>query len=391
LKIFLKEISSIVPVKLRSELSPWGVDFLPGPLKSIQRVQVISHADIYPDKSHLPTFASPSIEAHLHRIPNLSEKFIYLNDDFSFINTVCPEDYFNESEGFKVYLFTSILAGHPSYQTIFGLKCPEKCLTLAENGKCDEECNLLACRYDDGDCDGRVSNPQDYKNPRDMKLFYPSIDFTNILLETKLKMHNRWRQWVPHYPFMISKSVMSELQMKIARFYNQTSGHRFRAKNDIQYAFLYNHYIIENDLIKSTVYDGKKFGVYIPAVSAMKNYLQPSFIFPYSQQYLWLCNQAGTENSNYQKTRNLVVYWYHLLYPSVSNFEIKEKTPKYQELSEEKFTIEVKSERSWLWTIWGIQFVILIVIPAFICKLLSIIYNHYHSIRKYRSYKVLKT
>ena len=135
---------------------------------------------------------------------------------------------------------------------------------------------------------------------------------------------------------MISKSVMSELQMKIARkglrkkfgdmhsvckstpiftpihfltiprFYNQTSGHRFRAKNDIQYAFLYSHYVIENDLIKSTVYDGKKFGAYIPAVSAMKNYLQPSFIFPYSQKYLWLCNQAGTspKDSNYQKIRN---------------------------------------------------------------------------------------
>ena len=75
----------------------------------------------------------------------------------------------------------------------------------------------MACRYDDGDCDGRESNLQDYKNPRDNELFYPSIDFTNILLETKLKLHNRWREWVPHYPFMISKSVMSELQMKIAR------------------------------------------------------------------------------------------------------------------------------------------------------------------------------
>ena len=138
-------------------------------------------------------------------------------DDISFINTVCPEDYFNESEGYKVYLFNSILDGHPSYQTIFGLTCPEKCLTLAENGKCDEDCNLLACRYDDGDCDGRESNPQDYKNPRDNELYYPSIDFTNILLETKLKLHNRWREWVPHYPFMISKSVMSELQMKLAR------------------------------------------------------------------------------------------------------------------------------------------------------------------------------
>ena len=66
----------------------------------LSRVSVISHKDIYPDKSHLPTFSSPSIEGsvslllaiigsvryilkhkktHLHRIPNLSEKFLYLN------------------------------------------------------------------------------------------------------------------------------------------------------------------------------------------------------------------------------------------------------------------------------------------------------------------------
>ena len=43
------------------------------------RVTIITHNDIYPDKSHLPTFSSPSIETHLHRIPNLSERFIYLN------------------------------------------------------------------------------------------------------------------------------------------------------------------------------------------------------------------------------------------------------------------------------------------------------------------------
>ena len=45
----------------------------------LERVTIITHNDIYPDKSHLPTFSSPSIETHLHRIPNLSERFIYLN------------------------------------------------------------------------------------------------------------------------------------------------------------------------------------------------------------------------------------------------------------------------------------------------------------------------
>ena len=73
---------------------------------------------------------------------------------------------------------------------------------------CDEDCNLLACRYDDGDCDGRESNLKDYKNGLEEELFYPSIDFTNILLNTKLKMNNRncfLRQFFLEFPVFDEK------------------------------------------------------------------------------------------------------------------------------------------------------------------------------------------
>jgi UDP-N-acetylglucosamine-lysosomal-enzyme len=52
------------------------------------RLTVITHAQIYPNRSHLPVFASPSIEAHLHRIPGLADKFIYFNDDVMLGNQV---------------------------------------------------------------------------------------------------------------------------------------------------------------------------------------------------------------------------------------------------------------------------------------------------------------
>eukprot|EP00906_Rhabdomonas_costata_P032718 RCo046089 len=45
------------------------------------RLTVVQHSDIFPNKSHLPTFSSPAIEAHLHRIPGLAKRFLYLNDD----------------------------------------------------------------------------------------------------------------------------------------------------------------------------------------------------------------------------------------------------------------------------------------------------------------------
>jgi UDP-N-acetylglucosamine-lysosomal-enzyme len=83
--------------------------------------------DIFVNKSHLPVFSSPSIESHLHRIPGLSDKFVYFNDDvmlgsdvrfvvfstvrlfafcshFSDISQVWPDDFYTHGNGQKVYL-----------------------------------------------------------------------------------------------------------------------------------------------------------------------------------------------------------------------------------------------------------------------------------------------
>lgn len=56
-------------------------------------VNIVYHEDIIP-KEFLPTFNSNVIELHLHNIKNLSEKFIYFNDDMLLIDTNVIEDYF---------------------------------------------------------------------------------------------------------------------------------------------------------------------------------------------------------------------------------------------------------------------------------------------------------
>ncbi len=58
--------------------------------------------EIFPNRSHLPTYSSPAIEAHLHRIPGLSQNFIYLNDDVMFGEEVWPEDFYTLQRGQKV-------------------------------------------------------------------------------------------------------------------------------------------------------------------------------------------------------------------------------------------------------------------------------------------------
>ena len=57
------------------------------------------------NQSHLPTYSSPAIEAHIHRIPGLSDNFIYLNDDVMFGEEVWPEDFYTNQQGQKVRLY----------------------------------------------------------------------------------------------------------------------------------------------------------------------------------------------------------------------------------------------------------------------------------------------
>ncbi len=46
-----------------------------------EKVKLVTHEEMYFDKIHLPTFNSSSIEMNLANIPDLSEHFVYLNDD----------------------------------------------------------------------------------------------------------------------------------------------------------------------------------------------------------------------------------------------------------------------------------------------------------------------
>ena len=61
------------------------------------KVQIVDHRDIV-DACYLPTFNSHVIEAFLHRIPGLSEHFIYFNDDV-FVGRPLPPGHFFQANG----------------------------------------------------------------------------------------------------------------------------------------------------------------------------------------------------------------------------------------------------------------------------------------------------
>ena len=66
------------------------------------KVRLHFHDEIIP-KEYLPTFSSRSIESFLHLLPNLTEKFIYMNDDFLLGCLIKRSDFFTEDGRMKIY------------------------------------------------------------------------------------------------------------------------------------------------------------------------------------------------------------------------------------------------------------------------------------------------
>lgn len=76
------------------------------------KVKVIDHSDII-SSQYLPTFNSHVIEAHLHNIPELSEHFIYFNDDV-FVARPLPAGHFFKGNG-----LASLFLSHKSISSMY--------------------------------------------------------------------------------------------------------------------------------------------------------------------------------------------------------------------------------------------------------------------------------
>lgn len=77
-------------------------------LSKTDKIKIVTHSQIMP-KDALPTFDSNSIETCLVNIPNLSEHFIYANDDMFMNRPVSPDFFFDKKGRPIIRLFKNIL------------------------------------------------------------------------------------------------------------------------------------------------------------------------------------------------------------------------------------------------------------------------------------------
>lgn len=80
------------------------------------KVRLVDHTQILPPYA-LPTFNSHAIEACLYRIPELSENFIYFNDDFLLMSSASPQMFYGPNGEIRTaWSALSVPDGHPTFE-----------------------------------------------------------------------------------------------------------------------------------------------------------------------------------------------------------------------------------------------------------------------------------
>ena len=117
----------------------------------------------------------------------------------SFQSPVCMSDFWTPENGYKIYRDSELSRG------VLNQKCSEYCFLIKMgNGKCDQECNTLACLWDDNDCDGI----EPLGGNKDNRIaYFQSLDFVSVLYEKTL-LQGSERNRIPHVPLMFDIEII---------------------------------------------------------------------------------------------------------------------------------------------------------------------------------------
>lgn len=189
------------------------------------KIKIHNHKDFFDPESALPTFSSHSIEMNFKNIPELSEKFIYFNDDTLVVKPVQPERFFKENKLID-YLVLDIprygwLYDHLRIKEAFGYICKNDIITVNKKYPLDDLVKTKPELF----FDSSYNNMDRWRN----RLF-TTIGFF------------KWIK-VNHNPQAFLLSNIKKCHDEFGDIINLTSSHRFRSTEDVN-QYLYRFYAL---------------------------------------------------------------------------------------------------------------------------------------------------
>ena len=249
------------------------------------KLHLVSHKDFIPEE-FLPTFNSVVIERYMHRIPGLSDHFVYFNDDFYLLRPVTPERFFLNDlpRDFACFQY------NPSWSQWYK--------TLKNNIK------IINRHFDKKDVIEKFHE----------KWFNP-VYGKKARWNHRLKHYGKFITLRTHHnaqPYL--KSTFEEVWNAAGEELTATSVNRFRAKTDYSPELFRTWQICKGNFEPYNTYcDTKMFPLMVKPKQAVKAI--------YNQEYSLVCLNDNVHIRHYERLRDRIDKAFQHILPHKSSFE----------------------------------------------------------------------
>lgn len=255
------------------------------------KLKIIRHEEYMP-KEYLPTFNSTVIELNMFRISELSEKFVYFNDDMYLTKPVTPNDFF---EG-DLPKYCSNIEQIKNY----GYNGPFVHQSLSVMGVINETFNIQRSIEEHPE---KWFCRENKKNKRQIRLAYDDSYLPGI--------------YCTHLGCPYRKSTLERVWGAIGEKFHETCLHRFRTPFDIMHQVFSIWEIMEGNFepVEKTYY-GQKFG----SLSTQLDDIEDAIL---NQKYRMVClnDSVDVNCDNFEDIKKKLDEILAKTFPEKSSFE----------------------------------------------------------------------
>ena len=251
------------------------------------KLKFVKHEDYIP-KEYLPTFNSHTIELNLHRIKDLSDKFVYFNDDMFLINKVEEDDFYKNS-------MPKLIAGLDA---------------IALN---DERFGHIM--LNNIQLINRNFNKKEVFNKNILKWYYYRYGLKTLIKTLFLSSYSNFTCFNnPHMPVPLLKNTINELWEKENDILDKTSKDKFRTSEHV------NQYIFSwYEIAKGNFIPQKgSFGKYYTITDNNKDIYDGIK----RQKHKLICLNDVSNNFDFEKAKNEIIEAFETILPEKSTFEL---------------------------------------------------------------------
>jgi len=250
-------------------------------------INLVKHSDFIPGK-YLPTFNANTIELNIHRIKDLSEQFIYFNDDLFVLKSLTPGRFFQNGLPCDYGVFTAKPSGG-------GI------IHIAVN-----DLEVLESHFD--------KHAVIKKNLRKwFNIKYGKELLNNLLLYP-------WKEFSgfidPHLTTSFLKSTFTEVWGKAPDILDSTCRSKFRTNNDVNQWLMRYWQLAEGRFYP---YNLKNSGT---SMDITDNSLSTVNDFITDRRFDMICLNDSDEVSDFEKTKALLKESFEKILPDKSSFEL---------------------------------------------------------------------